>query len=128
MCSSFSIQFFVLTCLILTSITFERIELQSSDWTQKTRFFKLYLSMLSVYFDIVMICLFSREKYKFVLLIDLSCKSQAATLQLWGIKIDIWRDLAGLEAIYPQWRKIEGLIYKCFRLGKCGRFFITPGF
>ena len=31
-------QIFDLTCLSLTSITFERKELQSSDWTQKTRF------------------------------------------------------------------------------------------
>ena len=68
-------QIFDLTCLSLTSITFERIELQSSDWTQKTRFFKLYPNMLSVHFDIVFICLFSVEKLKFVFFIDLSCKS-----------------------------------------------------
>ena len=66
-------QIFDLTCLSLTSITFERIELQSSDWTQKTRFFKLYPNMLSVHFDIIFICSFSEEKLKFVCFIDLSC-------------------------------------------------------
>ena len=59
-------QIFDLTCLSLTSITFERIELQSSDWTQKTRFFKLYPNMLSVHFDIILMCSFSGEKLKFV--------------------------------------------------------------
>ena len=54
-------QIFDLTCLSLTSITFERIELESSDWTQKSRFFQLYPNMLSVHFDIILICLFSEE-------------------------------------------------------------------
>ena len=74
LCSSLSMPFFVLTCLSLTSITFERIELQSSDWTQKTRFFKLYLNMMSVLFDIIMICSFSEEKVKSVFFFDLSCR------------------------------------------------------
>ena len=58
--------FFVLTCLSITSITFERIELQGPDWTQKTRFFKLYLNVMSVHFDIIMICPFPEEKFKSV--------------------------------------------------------------
>ena len=64
--SSLNMQIFGLTCLSLTSITFERIELQSSDWTQKTRFFKLYPNMLSVHFDFILICSFSGEKLKSV--------------------------------------------------------------
>ena len=66
LCSSLNMQIFDLTCLSLTSITFERIELQSSDWTQKSRFFKLYPNMLSVHFDFILICSFSGEKLKSV--------------------------------------------------------------
>ena len=46
-------QIFGLTCLSLTSITYERIELQSSDWTQKTRFFQAAFSA----FDFILTCL-----------------------------------------------------------------------
>ena len=53
---------------------FERKELQSSDWTQNTRSFKLYLNMLLAHFDIILICSFSEKKLKFVFFIDLSCK------------------------------------------------------
>ena len=73
LCSSLNMQIFDLTCLSLTSITFERIELQSSDWTQKSRFFKLYPNMLSVHFDFILICSFSGEKLKSVFFFDLSC-------------------------------------------------------
>ena len=80
-------QIFDLTCLSLTSITFERIELQSSDWTQKSRFFKLYPNMLSVHFDFILICSFSGEKLKSVFFFDLSCIYPHSTSPLYNPKI-----------------------------------------
>jgi len=71
-----AMQIFDLTCLSLTSMTFERIELQSSDWTQKSRFFKLHPNMLSGHFDFILICSLSGKKLKSVFFFDLICNKR----------------------------------------------------
>ena len=75
---SLSMLFFGLTCLSLTLVTFERIKLQSSDWTQNARFSKLYPNMLLVHFDFIVLRSFSDGDFKFGFFIDLSCTLSTA--------------------------------------------------
>ena len=78
--------FFGLTCLGLTLITFERIELQSSDWIQNARFFKLYQNMP---FDSIVLCSLSDGDFKFGFFIDLSCSTPVSFFTVLCKKADI---------------------------------------